>query len=664
MEYPFFSIIIVNFNAGIMLSKVMTAIAEQTYRNFEVIVVDNNSQDDSWRATEQLPFPCRLIRLDNNTGFASANNLAIKNHAQGDWVFLLNPDAYPEPACLETVAKNIALMPTINCFACTLIDANRPTHLDGIGDTYHVSGLHWRNGHGAHRSIAPTHPVQVFSACAAAAVYRTQTYRQLDGFDETYFAYSEDVDLGFRLRLAGGVTVLLPDALVHHVGSGITGRSSDFSIYHGHRNLTWTFLKNVPTPLMFLLLPIHLAMTVCMGLFFASSGHLGLYIKAKRDALRQIGFQLAQRKKIQSERVCSCLELLQAMSWLPRSLSIRIISIRENFSNHVTRQMKLISEQQKLTHVIHSIWSYCFPGKKQRQSPVSVIIVNYNAGLLLVSCVQSALEQAQQVIVVDNASSDSSLSELKIRFPAENRLQIIRLDSNRGFAAGCNRGLKEATAPYMLFLNPDCILGTGSLQNLVQVISTDPRIGMTGGYLINEDGTEQGGGRRFIPTPWRAFVRAFGLYRLEKYWPQLFPDFHLHQQPLPQAPVEVEAISGALMLVRREAIVDVGTWDEDYFLHCEDLDWCMRFQQKGWKILFVPDAPVIHYQGTCSRSHPFFVAWHKHKGMLRFYQKFFRHQYSGIIMALVALGVWLRFGITVLFYSFQYIHNLLSFKHE
>ena len=276
-----------------------------------------------------------------------------------------------------------------------------------------------------------------------------------------------------------------------------------------------------------------------------------------------------------------------------------------------------------------------FNAKNQYRLPVSAVVVNHNAGSLLAQCIQVALQQAQQIIVVDNASSDSSLRELETHFSTENHLQIVRLNNNVGFAAGCNAGFAASTQPYILFLNPDCILSSGSLQRMVQVMKSDPHIGMVGGYLANPDGSEQGGGRRAIPTPWRAFVRAFGLYRLAKYWPQVFFDFHLDKQPLPQAPIEVEAISGALMLVRREAINDVGPWDENYFLHCEDLDWCMRFKQKNWKIIFVPDAPVTHFQGTCSRSRPFFVAWHKHKGMLRFYRKFFRQQYPGALMGLV-----------------------------
>lgn len=288
----------------------------------------------------------------------------------------------------------------------------------------------------------------------------------------------------------------------------------------------------------------------------------------------------------------------------------------------------------------------------ERQS-VSVIIVNYNAGALLLDCVSAALNQAEQVIVVDNASSDDSMALLAKQFAHEPRFIPLCQTVNRGFAAGCNHGVEIATQPYLLFLNPDCILGEGSLLRLVEVLSRDLSVGMVGGLLTNEDGSEQGGGRRAVPTPWRSFVRAFGLTRFSARWPKLFFDFHLHNQPLPNAPIDVEAISGALMLVRRAAVDGVGLWDEAYFLHCEDLDWCMRFRQDGWRILFVPDAPVLHYQGHCSQSRPFFVEWHKHKGMRRFYHKFFQQQYPRVLMWLVDLGVWLRFGLISLHHCFR-----------
>lgn len=301
--------------------------------------------------------------------------------------------------------------------------------------------------------------------------------------------------------------------------------------------------------------------------------------------------------------------------------------------------------------------------ERAHKSPVSIVVVNYNAGTLLTECVRIALPQAYEILVVDNASSDSSIEDCSQQFADEPKLQIIRNDANLGFAVACNIGYSQARGDFVLFLNPDSRLDEEAISELLRALQADPTVGMVGGLLTNPDGSEQGGGRRAVPTPWRSFVRAFGLHRLVNRWPKLFFDFHLHEQPLPTGPIEVEAISGAYMLVRREAVSDVGLWDENYFLHCEDLDWCMRFRQKGWKILFVPSARVTHTLGACSNSRPIFVEWHKHKGMMRFYRKFFRHQYPGVLMWLVALGIWLRFGLVAIHHTAKRIGRTLGFGH-
>jgi GT2 family glycosyltransferase len=298
---------------------------------------------------------------------------------------------------------------------------------------------------------------------------------------------------------------------------------------------------------------------------------------------------------------------------------------------------------------------------------ISVVIVNYNAGPLLTACIGAALPQVDEMVIVDNASSDDSLVQLNMRFPDEARLQIIRNRRNLGFAAACNQGAAAAKGDVVMFLNPDCVLDTNAVSRLHDVLTRHsegpPEVAMVGGLLVNPDGTEQEGARRAIPTPWRSFVKAFGLSRLSGHFPRLFFDFHLHNQPLPEHPVEVEAISGACMLVRRQAMAEVGPWDEGYFLHCEDLDWCMRFRQKGYRIVFVPDARITHALGVCSRARPIFVEWHKHKGMMRFYRKFFRRQYPGILMGLVALGIWMRFTMKAGYHGMRGAGRLLGGGH-
>lgn len=273
---------------------------------------------------------------------------------------------------------------------------------------------------------------------------------------------------------------------------------------------------------------------------------------------------------------------------------------------------------------------------------ISSIIVNYNSGEFLRESVNSLLNYVGdvEIIVVDNKSTDESLDSILF----DPQIKIIHNNSNLGFAVACNIGTKIATGSHLLYLNPDCEFKPPALDKLLGILNSDQSVGMVGGLILNSDGSEQAGARRAIPTPWRSFVRAFGLAKLSKRWPRLFFDFHLHKQPIPTLPIEVEAISGACMLVKREAITDVGLWDEGYFLHCEDLDWCMRFRLKGWKILFVPDAVVHHAKGISSSGRPVFVEWHKHRGMIRFYRKFFQHQYPFGLMSLVWLGVWIRFA--------------------
>ena len=292
---------------------------------------------------------------------------------------------------------------------------------------------------------------------------------------------------------------------------------------------------------------------------------------------------------------------------------------------------------------------------------ISIVIVNYNAGEILLECIASAQQQAEQVIVVDNASADNSIAALRNAFPAT---QIICNKRNLGFAKACNIGAQATNGNYILFLNPDCILEHNAVSVLVRAASSAPEVSMVGGLLTDPDGTEQVGGRRAVPTPWRSFVRAFGLSTLGNRYPKLFADFTLHKQPLPDHPTEVEAISGACMLVRRDALESIGLLDEGYFMHCEDLDWCMRFRQKGRKILFVPDARMTHHKGHCSKSRPIFVEWNKHKGMMRFYRKFFRHQYPGVLMGFVASGVWIRFIAITCYYLMDRLLRKLGLRRD
>lgn len=272
------------------------------------------------------------------------------------------------------------------------------------------------------------------------------------------------------------------------------------------------------------------------------------------------------------------------------------------------------------------------------ESSVSVVIVNHNAGEALALCLESALSQSREVVLVDNASDPVVFDAVVRRFEANPFLKIIRLPRNVGFAVACNTGAAASSAAAFLFLNPDCVAPPDLFKKMHRALNADCRIGMVGALLLNPDGTEQGGGRRALPTPWKSFVRAFGLWRFLR-----SHDFHMESKKAPIRSIEVDAISGACMMVRREAFQEVGGFDEEFFLHCEDLDLCKRFQDHEWKILFSPSAIVLHGKGVCSRSRPVFVECHKHRGMLRFYSKHFRAKYPAILHALVCAAVCMRF---------------------
>lgn len=272
----------------------------------------------------------------------------------------------------------------------------------------------------------------------------------------------------------------------------------------------------------------------------------------------------------------------------------------------------------------------------------SGVIVNYNAGPLLAEAVHSALEAgANEVIVSDNGSADGS-AEALAETP-DPRIKVIFNGANLGFAAGCNRGLAAARCAEILFLNPDARLASHSLERLQAVIESDPAIGMAGPLLLNPDGSEQRGGRRKIPDLASGFGFGMAPAWLRRRLPRLLPDFNQDGAPVPDTPVDVEAISGGCMLVRREALDAVGGWDEGYFLHVEDLDLCMRFTRAGYRIVFVPGAEATHIKGASTGGRAVFVEWHKHRGMLRFYQKHMAAGRSPLTGLLVRAGVGLRF---------------------
>jgi len=258
MTSPFFSIIVLYWNSGKYLSENLSALAAQTWLDFEVILLDNGSQQPpDQKILAQFPeLQLRLIASEKNLGFASGNNLAARS-AHGEYLVLLNVDAFPQPDWLAQVHTGIQQHPNA-FFASRLLMADDPQRLDGEWNVVHATGLVWRRAHGRKLSAAWPQERRVLSACAAAGVYPREAFTAAGGFDEDFFAYMEDVDLDFRLQLLGYPCYYLPQAVVRHAGSGSTSSRSDLVIFYGHRNLVWTFIKDMPGWLFWAMLLPHL----------------------------------------------------------------------------------------------------------------------------------------------------------------------------------------------------------------------------------------------------------------------------------------------------------------------------------------------------------------------------------------------------------------------
>ncbi|MDQ2911491.1 MAG: glycosyltransferase family 2 protein [Actinomycetota bacterium] len=308
------AVVIVNANAGEFLEQTLQALDRQTVRPERVIVVDNASTDGSAERLEERHADVEVHRQAENLGFAGGNNLGVRVAGDCRWIALLNPDAFAEPDWLEHLVDASKANPGYSFFASRLLDASRPERLDGTGDVYHVSGLAWRRDHGLPVAEADRPQGEVFSPCAAAALYDRKAFLEVGGFDESFFCYFEDSDLSFRLRLLGHRCLYVPEAVVHHVGSATTGRVSGFTIYHSFRNEVWTWAKNMPRPLLLLYLPQHVLVNLLATAFYTAKGPRRAILAAQRDAIKGLPRVLRERRSVQARRVVSAKELRSLMS--------------------------------------------------------------------------------------------------------------------------------------------------------------------------------------------------------------------------------------------------------------------------------------------------------------------------------------------------------------
>lgn len=276
----------------------------------------------------------------------------------------------------------------------------------------------------------------------------------------------------------------------------------------------------------------------------------------------------------------------------------------------------------------------------------SVIIVAADSGPSLRECVAHALASSAPVelIIVDNASNDGVPQAIANASQNDGRVRMLYNRANLGFGPAVNVGARAAKGEALLVLNPDCMLEPGTLARMLEVLHAHPDAGVIGAVVCDPDGTPDPASRRRDPLLQRSLNEMAGRTQREsenpKYQGVDVPG------PIPDEVIEVENVSGALMLLPRTVFERLQGFDEAYFLHCEDLDLCRRARDAGYKVLLAGDVRVRHAKGGSSAHRPVFVSYHKHRGMWRWFRKFDPAARKSLTRALVACGIAAHFLAT------------------
>jgi GT2 family glycosyltransferase len=321
------SIIVLNYNGRHFLEKCLGSLETQTYRNFETWLVDNGSSDHSVEFVRRSFAWVRIMPLEHNLGFCAGNNAAILA-SRGKYVALLNNDTIVDPAWLEELVKAIETDPKAGICASRILSLHEPSVLYAAGDCYSVSGVAYRRGERMRAAGHFEQSEEVFTACACAALYRRNMLEEIGLFDEDFFSNCEDVDLGFRARLAGYTCLYVPKSVVYHVGSGTAGVRNPRVEFLSSRNSEHVFFKNMPFVLILRYLPLHL-LQICWAFFRRlREGLLWPYMKGKIIFLADFRRVLAKRRMVQSHRKASLSQLTSLMDKRPLARFIQKVFAR------------------------------------------------------------------------------------------------------------------------------------------------------------------------------------------------------------------------------------------------------------------------------------------------------------------------------------------------
>lgn len=278
---------------------------------------------------------------------------------------------------------------------------------------------------------------------------------------------------------------------------------------------------------------------------------------------------------------------------------------------------------------------------------LSVIIVNYNTCELTIQALDSVFQNTRglefEVFVVDNASVDESIETIRMCYP---QVTIIANDANLGFAAANNKAIALASGQYILLLNSDTIVQEDCLSRCVMYLNRHPETGALGCRILLADGQLDHACKRGFPTPQASlfyFLKLHKLFPYSRYFGQYTLDY-ISEDSIS----EVDAITGAFMMVRKETIEEIGLLDEDFFMYGEDLDWCYRIKAAGWKIIYFPEARIIHLKGGSGGRKSRKSIFEFHQSMRLFYDKHYVQIYPVWVRYMVYGAIKIRYFVDIL----------------
>ncbi len=316
MNKHLISVIVVNWNGKHIIGDCLESLRQQTFKDFETIVVDNGSKDGSIEFLKEKYPEALLVPLEKNLGFAGGNNKGFE-HSKGEFIALLNNDAVADIHWLKELYQDMAFSADIGICASKILLSDSKGLIDSAGDGLGVCGVGYKKGHRT-KNANFEKKEQIFGACGAAVLYRRSMLEDIGFFDDDLFCVHEDVDLSFRANLKGYKCLFVPTALVHHKCNSSLGRFSDNYVYYGHRNAEIVYLKNMPGKLIVRYLHHHILYNVLSFIYFLFHGKGRAFIKAKWDFFRMLPIIMEKRKRIQSSRVIGLeqLESLMEKKWL------------------------------------------------------------------------------------------------------------------------------------------------------------------------------------------------------------------------------------------------------------------------------------------------------------------------------------------------------------